>query len=256
MDPSPSFRIATLNLLHDPPAPSWPDRAHLVVAGFRALRADVILLQEVAWPNELASDLATALSADTGSSLAARITPLVTPHGWQEGLAIFTRFPVLAHDALRYPAAEDFCQRVRVRVAGRVVDIYNAHLDPYSAERRREQIRLAVRWMQEHSDAQGLLVGGDLNATPDSDEIGLLRATLRSAHAADHGREPAGTTPTPGRHGSDASRRTVDYLWCSSTIGVQACGIDFDQPDPRDRSLYASDHFGLWADVYLTPAVS
>jgi endonuclease/exonuclease/phosphatase family metal-dependent hydrolase len=250
-----SFRVVTLNILHDPPELSWPARASCVQAGLRALHPDIVLLQEVAWPHEQASELAAFLGSSPGSRFAAHITPLITPHGWQEGLAILTRYPLLERDELHYPDAEQFCQRIRLAIGNRAVDVYNTHLDPYSADRRREQIRLIVRWMEAQPDTGGIVFGGDLNATPDSDEIGPLRATLRSAHVTVHGREPTGTAPTPfGSHRRQqiVPPRTLDYLWHSSDLSVTGCRVTFDQPDPHDPSLFASDHYGLVADFRLT----
>jgi endonuclease/exonuclease/phosphatase family metal-dependent hydrolase len=252
MPHSACFRVATLNIFHDPPRMSWPDRAPLVAAGFRAVGADIILLQEVAWPTEQASALAEALSASAGSRYAAVVTPLVTPHGWQEALALLTRHPVIEDAALRYPGAEQFCQRVRLDLGSRVIDVYNAHLDPYSAARRRSQVMLILRQMRAHVGIAGVVLGGDLNATPASAELRPLRAALRSAHVTVHGHEPAGTCPTPFRGGSVAPDRTVDYLWHSATLAVLDCQLIFSQPDPRDPRLFASDHLGVTADFCLT----
>jgi endonuclease/exonuclease/phosphatase family metal-dependent hydrolase len=249
------FRVATLNILHDPPKLSWPDRAPLVAEGFRTLDADIILLQEVAWPNEQASDLAETLSLGVASQLSVVITPLITPHGWQEGLALLTRYPVLEYAALRYPRAEQFCQRVRVGIGGGAVDIYNVHLDPYSADRRRTQVMLILRCMRAHEEAAGIVLGGDLNATPESDEIRPLRGSLQSAHVTAHGHEPSGTYPTPFRREPEIPGRTIDYLWHSATLSVRACSLTFNQPDARDPLLVASDHFGLVADLCLAPSI-
>ena len=213
--------------------------------------ADIILLQEVAWPNEQASDLADTLSSSATSPLKALVTPLVAPHGWQESLAVLTHDAVRQHDALRYPGAEQYCQRVRLDVGGHAIDIYNSHLDPYSADRRRAQIMATLRWMGDHAGADGIVFGGDLNATPESDELRPLRALLRSAHITAHGHEPAGTTPTPWRDGATPVR-TVDYLWHSATLAVLARQVIFSEPDPRDPRLFASDHLGLAADFSLT----
>jgi endonuclease/exonuclease/phosphatase family metal-dependent hydrolase len=243
--------VATLNLLHDPPALSWTQRAPLVTAGFRALAADIILLQEVAWPNEQASDLAAALSSSAAWHMTALVMPLVTPHGWQESLALLTHYPVLEHAALRDPGAEQFCQRVRLDVSGHAIDLYNTHLDPYSATRRRAQIMAILRWMGAHAGADGIVLGGDLNATPESDELRPLRASLRSAHVTAHGYEPAGTAPTRWRGGATPVR-TVDYVWNSTTLSVLACEVIFTEPDPRDPHLFASDHLGVAADLCLT----
>lgn len=253
MPPPAFFRVATLNLLHDPPAPSWSQRASFVTAGFRASAADVILLQEVAWPNEQASDLAKTLST-TASRMTALVMPLITPHGWQEGLAVLTHFPVLENDALRYPGAEQFCQRVRLDISGQALDVYNVHLDPYFADRRRAQIIAILRWMGGHACADGIVLGGDLNATPESDALCPLRAMLRSAHVTVRGHEPAGTAPTPWRGGS-RPMRTFDYLWHSASLAVLDCSVIFGEPDERDPRLFASDHVGLAADFRLSDAV-
>jgi endonuclease/exonuclease/phosphatase family metal-dependent hydrolase len=249
--PTPLLRVATLNLLHDPPALTWSERAPLVTAGFRALDADVILLPEVAWPNEQASTLAEALSPSAARRLTALVMPLITPHGWQESLALHTHYPVLEHDALRYPGAEQFCQRVRVDIGGHALDVYNTHLDPYTADRRRAQIMAILRWMGGHAGADGIVLGGDLNATPESDELRPLRASLRSAHVTAHGHEPAGTSPIPCRLGTTPVR-TVDYLWHSATLAVLDCRVIFSEPDAHDRHLFASDHVRLTADLCLT----
>ncbi|MGH2535748.1 MAG: endonuclease/exonuclease/phosphatase family protein [Thermomicrobiales bacterium] len=254
MDQPRSFHVVTLNILYDPLAQSWPDRAPLVAAGLRALRPDIVLLQEVAWPNEQASELAALLTSNLAFPFAAHITPLITPHGWQEALAILSRFPLLERDELRFPDAEAFCQRIRVTIGDRAVDLYNMHLDPYSSDRRLEQIRLLLPWMESHEGAGGIVFGGDLNARPESDEIGLLRATLRSAHVTIHSHEPVGTVPTP--FGAKRNRalvpiHTLDYLWHTSDLSVTECRLTFDQPDPRDPLLYASDHYGLLAEFRL-----
>lgn len=245
------FRVATLNILHDPPELSWPQRAPLVAAGFRALGADIIVLQEVAWPDEQASDFAEALSASSAIHFAAWITPLITPHGWQESLALLTRYPVLEHAALRYPDAEQFCQRVRLDLGGRAIDVYNAHLDPYSADRRLSQVESILQQMRSQTGVAGSILGGDLNATPRSEEISLLRPSLHSAHASVHGREPTGTYPTPFRRSSAIPNQTLDYLWCSSTLTVLNCQTIFGQPAPHDSRLFASDHVGLAAELCL-----
>jgi endonuclease/exonuclease/phosphatase family metal-dependent hydrolase len=251
MQPSTCFRVATLNLLHDPPAPSWPERAPLVTAGFRVLAADIILLREVAWPNEQASELAAALSSATESRYTALVTPLVTPHGWQEGLALLSRYPIREHAALRDPGAEEFCQWGRVDIGARSIDVYNAHLDPYSADRREAQVVQMLRWMGTHVGSDGIVLGGDLNATPESDELRPLHAWLRSAHVTAHGHEPTGTAPTPFRHAGATPDRTVDYLWYGAALTVLACQVSLGQPDPRDPRLFASDHVAVAADLCL-----
>jgi endonuclease/exonuclease/phosphatase family metal-dependent hydrolase len=230
----PPFRVVTLNLLHDPPHHTWLRRAPLVEAGLIALQPDIVLLQEVAWPNEQATDLAAALQMNSGDEYRMHITGLFTPTGWQEGLAILARLPFLGTSQLAFPRAETFCHRVRLDIGGNMIDVYNSHLDPYSADRRAQQITMAMTWMRESHGADAIVFGGDLNGTPNSAEIAPLSATLHSALASVHGEDP---------------ERMVDYLWMSSSLTVTAAEFALDQPAAGDPSLYPSDHPALYADV-------
>lgn len=228
-----TFRVVTLNILHDPPQLTWSKRALLVEAGLIALQPDIVLLQEVAWPDEQASGLADALQTNTGKEYRTHVTGLFATTGWQEGLAILTRYPFDVAE-LVFPRAETFCHRVRLDIDGNVVDVYNSHLDPYSADRRTRQITMATAWMKRFHDANGSIFGGDLNATPASTELAPLSATLRSAYAAAHGDDPA---------------HIIDYLWISSSLTVAAAELALDRPAAHDPLLLPSDHHALCADI-------
>lgn len=201
-----------------------------------ALQPDIVLLQEVAWPDEQATTLAAALTGSTGRDFTAHITGLFATTGWQEGLAMLSWFPHRDVSELEYPSAERFCQRVRLDIDGKVVDVYNSHLDPYSAERRRRQIDMAMEWITRFGDVDAVIFGGDLNGIPSSSEIAPLHATLRSAYAAVHGNDPD---------------RIIDYLWASPTLRVENARLTLDRPASNDPSLYPSDHLGLCADFTL-----
>lgn len=233
MSPHSSFRVVTLNILHDPVTGSWPQRARLVETGLCSLMPDIVLLQEVAWPDEQATALAEALQNVSGHAYTAHLTGLFATTGWQEGLAILSRFPLMDFSELQFPDAEKFCQRTRLDVNGRTVDIYNSHLDPYSAQRRREQVNMAMQWIDTFHDADGIVFGGDLNGIPDSHEIAALHTVFRSAYAATHGKDPS---------------RIIDYLWFSPLLTVRAAELTLDQPDSGNPALYASDHLALVAD--------
>lgn len=228
-----TFRVATLNILHDPPHLTWPRRAPLIEAGLIDLRADIVLLQEVAWPKEQATALATVLRQATSFGFTAHITGLFATSGWQEGLAILSWFPCLDVSELEFPGAEKFCQRARLDIDGKMIDIYNSHLDPYSAERRQQQISMALEWITGFHDADAVVFGGDLNGIPNSAEIAPLQVALRSAYAQAHGKDPA---------------RLIDYLWASTSLAIEDANLVLDHPASDDPSLYPSDHLCLYAD--------
>lgn len=229
-----TFRVVTLNILHDPPHLTWSKRAPLVEAGLIALQPDIVLLQEVAWPDEQATSLAAVLQASSGHEYTAHVTGLFATTGWQEGLAILSRFPYLEVSELVFPGAEAFCHRVRLDIYGKVVDVYNSHLDPYSEDRRARQITMTMDWMEEFHDADAIIFGGDLNGTPESAEIAPLNATLHSAYAATHGKDPD---------------RIIDYIWVSSPLDVRAADLALERPAADNPLLLPSDHLALYADV-------
>ena len=256
-----ALRVLTLNLLHEPE--SWPDRAPLVEAELLALAPDVVLLQEVAWPNEQATALAAVLGEHTGHPYAVHLTAVIVPdrrrpgRQWQEGLAVLSRFPVLATEEPEVAGAVHVCQRVRLDMAGAALDIYNLHLDPYAPEGHQPQLAALLAWVDRYPDAAGIVLGGDLNAAPDSAAVTTATTRLRSAYAAVHGHEPDHTSPTPFglRRRKLAGRRldplTVDYLFVSPHVEVTKAERTFATPAVHDSLLYPSDHYGLIADLTL-----
>lgn len=230
------FRVVTLNILHDPPHLTWSRRAPLVEAGLIALQPDIVLLQEVAWPDEQATSLAAALQVGAGRDFRAYITGLFATTGWQEGLTILSWFPCLDTSELEFPGAEKFCQRARFVINGETVDGYNSHLDPYSATRRQQQITMALEWTTEFGDADAVIFGGDLNGIPSSIEIAPLQRNFRSAYEVAMGKDPD---------------RIIDYLWASRSLDVVHAGLSLDQSDRDDPSLYPSDHLALHADFRM-----
>ncbi|MDP9375384.1 MAG: endonuclease/exonuclease/phosphatase family protein [Chloroflexota bacterium] len=235
------LRILTLNLLHEPDKPtSWPARAPLVEAELLALAPDVVLLQEVAWPDEQASVLASALGRHTGDQYAVWLMEVVVPDRkrpgrlWREALAILSRCPILATEAPATAGAVPVCQHVRLDLGERSVDIYNFHLDPFTPALHRSQLTTILGAIDNHTHPADVVLGGDFNAHPESAAIRLLAARLRSAYAVVHGREREGT---------------VDYLFVSPRLRIAAADLTFTQPAERDPTLYPSDHYGLLAEL-------
>lgn len=257
------LRVATLNLLHDPP--SWPDRAPLVEAQLLALAPDIVLLQEVACPGEQATSLTASLGDQTGYPYGLHLTEVVAPDRlrpgrlWREGLATLSRFPILTANEPDIGGRVRVCQHLRLGVGALAVAVYNLHLDPFAPELHRNRIAAILHRMDGDPDPAYVILGGDLNATPDSKAVGLVAARLRSAYAIAHGREPEHTRPTPFglRRDGSAGRRsrfaTVDYLFVSERARVASAELAFADPARHDPSLYPSDHYGLVADLELAP---
>jgi endonuclease/exonuclease/phosphatase family metal-dependent hydrolase len=95
---------------------------------------------------------------------------------------------------------------------------------------------------------------GDFNADPSEPVIGTMEdAGFRSAHKVANGFEPDVTYPTPLLVGDQRppTERCVDYIWLRGDLSVIRSGLAFDRPSSDDQTIYASDHFGLYADLVI-----
>lgn len=245
------IRVVTLNLRAD--ANRWPERFPLIVEQLTALNPDVIALQEVRLKISQHELLCTALNKRSNKAL-------YTAHicvDWYEpnilANAILSRLSVHEHERIELPEGYRTAQRIAITLGSQTINIANTHLHhkPY----RDETIRLA-QWqaIQSWLKKEGLpaLVMGDFNARPDSETMQVARDWLQSAYFDTHGCEPDQTFPTPLRADEQMTPRTIDYiLYDTAYLTVEAAGLVGTQPAHDDPTLYASDHFGLWADLVI-----
>jgi endonuclease/exonuclease/phosphatase family metal-dependent hydrolase len=152
-----------------------------------------------------------------------------------------------------------------------MVTLINTHLfwEPGHSEERIRQVRKLIDWSGEHSDNLPVIICGDFNAPPDSHSIQLMKERYRSAYESVHHREPAYTYPTPLPMSPFHKLKTVigflpfihltvirmdrhnvlDYIFVNHLIKVLDCNLVFDRSHPENEKIYASDHFGLFAEV-------
>ncbi len=176
--------------------------------------ADVVLLQEVDRHR-----LRTAFD-DQPAWLAARLDmhvafgrnvvrrPVTPGQPRQEyGTATLSRLPISSWSNVRLPNQPGLeprgLLRVTVRAAGQSVDIYNTHLQHTRGNIRILQLRAIRRIVAR--DPHPHLLGGDLNATPDSPALGVTASILGDSWSAVGG--GAGlTVPAHVPH------RRIDYV--------------------------------------------
>jgi endonuclease/exonuclease/phosphatase family metal-dependent hydrolase len=188
---------------------------------------------------------------------------------WVSGIGLVSRWPMTEprRRSLRAPDGSGFGEAVHVAVAGDrgLIQLFAVMLDyPLDASGlRQHQVRQLVRFIEETASRRDLIVVcGDFNAGPDSDEIRML--TGRSAPAAPgmvfyDAWELAGDG-SPGFTWSNRNPlaaiglypdRRFDYIFSAwprrggaghptacSLLGVRA---------PQEQQL--SDHYGLAADL-------
>jgi endonuclease/exonuclease/phosphatase family metal-dependent hydrolase len=230
-------------------------------AAIRALRADVVALQEVDvhWASRSDyADQATELGQRLGMRV--RFAPIyILPDSSvasargsgrpprEFGVALLSRFPIVsfANDTITrlstqvqnpVPTPMPGLLDAVLDVHGVRVHVLNTHLD----YRRDPAARAAqVREMLTHVDtAAPTLVFGDMNAPPTAPELQPLLASL---HDVLHGRPDELTYP------ADAPTARDDYILTSSHFRVR---------DARVPVTQASDHRPVVASLELVPGIS
>jgi endonuclease/exonuclease/phosphatase family metal-dependent hydrolase len=246
--------VATLNLRNT--ADRWRERRSLLVRQLVELAPDVVGAQELRMFPDQAAWIVREVAAQTGGRLRYRAhrrakTGLA---GLWEGIGVLSRMPVVATAWLHLGAQGRVAQRVTVRPPeGGVLDVYNTHLGLGGEILRTAQARRILGWMDERPPVPAVLMG-DFNARPGSPTIELLSSRLRSAHLEVHGCEPSRTVPTPLRLRPTSEGSVLDYVFVNPLVVVDSARVAFDEADPCDATLCASDHYGLSVTVRCSPA--
>lgn len=244
------IRVATLNCRNT--ADRWRARKPLLVRQLLALQPDVIGLQELRrFPSQARAITARARAGDLAlDQFPSYKTGL---YGLWEGIAVLSRLPVLDRAKLKLGGQNRVAQRVTVAAGDGLLELYNTHLASEGEEVRTRQAHRLLEWMAERSALPQVLVG-DFNARPTAPSIQLLAGQLRSAYAVVHGEEPATTVPTPLRVGASGKGSVLDFIFVNPFVEVHQAWRTFEEPDPADEHLFASDHYGLAATISVQPA--
>ena len=259
---SSTLRIATWNVWANFGA--WKERYALPEAELRRADPDVICLQEV-WRGDgydAAADLAQRLGYHHSAAV-----------DWFEllkiesGAAILSRWEISRTDKLALPAEDGgsgaLFQFAEVQGPRGPVLIFNAMLDwrPDLSHVRQAQVRQLCAWIRDRRIPRSLiLLAGDFNAAPDSDEIRMITGKREAAQVGlvfydaweavrpqECGWTWANTNPLT--HSFPLPDRRIDFIF-SAWGGRGGLG----QPTAADLlshgpDAFASDHYGVWADL-------
>jgi endonuclease/exonuclease/phosphatase family metal-dependent hydrolase len=249
-------RVGTLNVRNT--ADRWRQRRSLLVRQLVALDLDVLGVQELRMVPDQAAWIVDEVAGQSGGRLryhAYRRAKTGVRGAW-EGIGVLSRLPVMATAALALGADGRVAQRATVRRPdGGVLDVYNTHLGLGGEPLRAAQAGRILDWMDARPPVPGVLLG-DLNARPGSPTIDVLSSRLRSAHLTAHGGEPARTVPTPLRRDAVGEGSVLDYVFVNGLVEVVDARLAFDEVDPSDPSLAASDHYGLAVTLALSGSCS
>ncbi|MDZ4683613.1 MAG: endonuclease/exonuclease/phosphatase family protein [Planctomycetaceae bacterium] len=207
----------------------------------RSVSPDVVALQEVDRVTERTQrvDQPAELARLTG--LTAVFEKNIDLQGGEYGNAVLTKLPIQSHRNHPLPQLVEGEKRgalaVEVTCGGQPLTILGTHFDhrPEPGDRIASAKQLN-QWATDHADQAALLIG-DLNATPDSEPLRLLKEQWRDTAA-----QPLPTIP----------------------VGKPSRQIDFILVRPADRwrtveirvldETVASDHRPIFAVLELRPA--
>ena len=275
----PNLRVVTLNLWGT--EPPLDRRLALATRQLRELAPDVVCIQE-ARPLDGTQGKTNAETIADGLGFAAHYATAVSwddgVHGklpaGQEGLAILARtigeVRVLPLPDAR-PAEARILLSAQIESAGGPIWVHTTHLhyrldDGVARERQVLAIDDAIRQLRTDTSAPQILCG-DMNATPDSDEMRFLRGLTTLAgrrthfqdawlrvHPADGGITWSSENPqTRALRSLDIDRR-IDYIYVTSRKKdgrgtVHDCRVVLAEREAD--GLCASDHYAVLADVQV-----
>ncbi len=243
-DPS-RIRIVTYNVHQT----AGREIARALLDNPRLRRADIVFLQEIerhaGEPDSRAAQVAHALGFDhayaPGYGLAG---------GGSHGVAILSRFPLSGVQVIELPRNDTVVNSARrvalaaqVVVDGHSLALYDVHLDARINPAARVRQLAPVLESIDHSSADRVIVGGDLNTSP-FEWIGHL-------------------LPVPSHQQSRRVERlmrrhgfTTPVVGCGATskwLNMRLDGLFTRGLDPIDyaveRTVRLSDHLPLWLDL-------
>jgi endonuclease/exonuclease/phosphatase family metal-dependent hydrolase len=251
----------------------WQRRQRAIVDTIRSAGADVVCLQEVWVDAETGTDLATIIGAELGYHSLHNLSVGRGAVGFAN--AVLARWPIelVADEPL--PRRDGTPGHRRV-VAGAVASpwgrwpVASTHLDHRFDDsltrqlQARRLLELAAEWRGDPAADLPVVVGADLNAVPDSDEVRLLTGRrggvdgIAMSDAWEQVGDGAGPTwrrDNPHTIDSAWPNRRLDYLLVSwprpNPVGnPRASWLVGTGPVEIDgEPVWASDHAGVVVDL-------
>ncbi|WP_430971729.1 endonuclease/exonuclease/phosphatase family protein [Sunxiuqinia rutila] len=125
--------------------------------------------------------------------------------------------------------------------------VFNAHFDHQAVEAQRQSGILVVEKMKEIAGDGTIIFMGDLNSTPETEQIQNISGYLNDTYAVTQ-MPPYGPVGTFNSFKFDAPMNNrIDYVFVSEDVNVMSYGVLTDSYDQK----YPSDHQPVVAKVVL-----
>jgi len=137
--------------------------------------------------------------------------------------------------------------RLRDRTSGREFVVLSAHFDHEGTGARRESARLVLQRLDELAAGAPVICVGDLNATPESEPVGIMLSRLRDAREVSEV-PPAGPVGTFNGFKPDAPLRDrIDYIF----VGPRWRVLRYAALTDTHNGRWPSDHLPVVARIAL-----
>ncbi len=128
--------------------------------------------------------------------------------------------------------------KFKERQSGKIFFVFNAHFDHQAIEARRQSGILVVKKMKEIAGKNTVLFMGDLNSTPDTEQIQTIGGYLNDSYEISE-MSPYGPVGTFNSFNFMAPMdKRIDYIFVNNDIVVKKYGVLTDSYDHK----YPSDH--------------
>ncbi len=122
---------------------------------------------------------------------------------------------------------------------GKSMLVISVHFDHEGEVARRESAKLVLRWMEQHKGNDAVIVLGDFNSVPDSEQIRIMKSALINTRDVSQ-TAPYGPLATfNGFKLGGLPEELIDYIFIGPGIRVEKYGVLTDSNGQR----YPSDHF-------------
>lgn len=217
----------------------------------RESRADLVLLQEVDRGTERSGriDQVAELAGLTGYHAAFGKT--LDYQGGGYGIALLSRWPLLESTLIPLPVAPlqeraggshepRGVLHAQVTTPGGVLHVLNTHLDPSGQDRYRRQEMATVLRVADRLRAGGglVLLGGDLNATPESAVMEMVRDGGWNDAWSGCGAGDGGTYPAA------APTKRIDYLVLPEVLRCDSAEVIDSQASDHRPVLFVVSTVG------------
>lgn len=253
------LRIASLNVLHGyPDYEAMPLRLELIAAEIKRLEVDIMLLQEVPWTRAFGNGADLLATASGMNYVYYRANGNRHLIGFEEGEAIFSRFPL--HDvrfAELQPRAGFFENRIVLQALTDTpqgpIRLFVTHLTNGEKAVNQKQAAALEKIVGDTAEVP-TIVAGDLNATEDTPQYLSIAENWIDVYRSSNKNDPGFTCCQNDLFQKEAQElnHRIDYIfWMEDPekrLQLQDVKLAFDQPyQLGDSKLWLSDHLGLLA---------